>query len=308
MLERFLDAARQLAKRISAALLIAIFCGLGIQSAFAVDRGETVGGESTGPSKSPAELNVPTDWTPQVINTLIRMYNPRYSSNGQFRIQDNRVTAAQLSETGVSDLTPLGGMSLEALDLRGLPVSDLSPLKGQPVKELYLEDTLVADLKPLKGKPLVSLYLNHAPVTDLSPLRGMPLETLNLLGTRIQSVAPLTGMPLKFLWLNETAVADISPLSDCPLVSLTLHRTQVSDLGPLEGSHLQRLHIGETPVRDLSPLKGLHLTRLIFTPARITKGLEVARGMASIREIGPSFEQKMNPAIFWERYDRGDFR
>jgi hypothetical protein len=115
-------------------------------------------------------------------------------------------------------------------------------------------------------------------------------------------------MPLKFLWLNETPVSDISALSDCPLVSLTLHKTLVKDLGPLANSRLERLHIGETPVSDLTPLKGLSLKRLIFTPGRITKGIEIIREMKSIREIGPSFENRMNPSQFWSLYSEGKFK
>jgi len=136
----------------------------------------------------------------------------------------------------------------------------------------------------------------------------MPLQDLNLLGTGVTDLAPFRGMTLKFLWLNETPVSDISPLSDCPLVSLTLHKTLVKDLGPLANSRLERLHIGETPMSDLTPLKGLSLKRFIFTPGRITKGIEIIRGMKSIREIGPSFENRMNPSQFWSLYSEGKFK
>jgi hypothetical protein len=87
-----------------------------------------------------------------------------------------------------------------------------------------------------------------------------------------------------------------------PLVSLTLHRTRVTDLSPLSGSSLQRLHIAETPVHDLTPLKGLPLTRLVFTPANIKTGMEIARELP-VREIGTRFDEEgrdlMPPAAFW---------
>ena len=96
-------------------------------------------------------------------------------------------------------------------------------------------------------------------------------------------------------------------MADCPLVSLTLHKTRVEDLSPLANSRLERLHIGETPVSDLTPLKGLSLQRLIFTSGRITKGIEIVRNMKSIQEIGPSFENRMNPEQFWTLYSQGKF-
>ena len=71
---------------------------------------------------------------------------------------------------------------------------------------------------------------------------------------------------------------------------------------------LQRLHIGETPVSDLTPLKGLMLTRLIFTPSKITKGLDVARNMKTLTEIGATLETKMAPAQFWALYDQGKLK
>ena len=55
------------------------------------------------------------------------------------------------------------------------------------------------------------------------------------------------------------------------------------------------------------------LTRLIFTPSRIKKGIDYAREMPSIREIGTAFgtpgdEGKMHPPhIFWQMYDEGKF-
>ncbi|MFC1800187.1 hypothetical protein ACFL2Z_04680, partial [Candidatus Eisenbacteria bacterium] len=63
-----------------------------------------------------------------------------------------------------------------------------------------------------------------------------------------------------------------------------------------------------TPVTDLTPLNGLNLTRLIFTPARITRGIDIARDMASIQEIGPTFENRVPPAAFWAMYDQGMFK
>jgi hypothetical protein len=89
-------------------------------------------------------------------------------------------------------------------------------------------------------------------------------------------------------------------------MSLTLHRTGVSDLSPLAGTGLLRLHVGETPVTDLTPLRDLKLKRLIFTPENIKKGLDIARNMESLEELGTTFENRMPAEVFWHLYDTGD--
>ena len=61
---------------------------------------------------------------------------------------------------GDRDLTPLKGMPLTSLILRGTPVVDLSPLKGMPLTSLRLELCRgMRDLSPLKGMSLTSLYV-----------------------------------------------------------------------------------------------------------------------------------------------------
>ena len=53
----------------------------------------------------------------------------------------------------------------------------------------------------------------------------------------------------------------------------------------------------------------LHLTRLVFTPGKIETGIEHARNMASLREIGTTFEgtRLPPPPVFWQQYDAGEF-
>ncbi len=271
------------------------------------DRAAVSGGQAepqTGTEQDPA----PREWTAERAHTVLKAANPAYNWDAAFRIEDGKVTGAELTGTNVTDLSPLAEMDLTGLDLRGMPVTDISALRGLPLVELYLEDTRVQSIEPLRGMNLITLYLSNTQVSDIRPLKGMPLETLNLLGTKVADLGPLRGTPLKFLWLNDTPVSDIAPLADCPLVSLTLHRTLVSDLGPLASSDLQRLHIGETPVRDLTPIRDLELTRLIFTPSGITGGLDIARDMKTLEEVGTTFENRMPPEAFWAMYDRGMFR
>jgi internalin A len=242
---------------------------------------------------------------PDLLHQRLRAGNPWYNGKAQFVRDPVLGLAADFSQSGISDLSPLAGIPFNALDLRGQPVSDLSPLKGMPLRLLGIEDTRVTDLKPLAGMKLEKLYLNNTPVSDARPLARMPLKELMLVGTGIQDLTPLKGSPVQSLWLNNTQVSDISPLAGCRIVSLTLEGTRVSDLKPLSRmTSLKRLHIGGTPVSDLTPLEGLRLERLVFTPGNIKKGLGVARGMKSLREVGTSMDVLMPPRDFWSRQDR----
>ena len=246
---------------------------------------------------------------PETIHQRLKAKNPGYNGQAQFATQPEIGLVGDLSGTGITDLLPLKGVPFGGLDLRGLQVSNLEPLRGMPLKLLGLEEAKVVDLKPLAGMKIEKLYLSNTAVSSLMSLAGMPLQELMLVGTKVQDLGPLKGASLQALWLNGAPVTDISPLAGCPLISLTLQGTKVSDLGPLSGMvTLKRLHIGQTPVSDLTPLQNLKLTRLIFTPSKIKKGMDVARSMKTLTEIGATLETKMTPTQFWALYDQGKMR
>jgi len=226
------------------------------------------------------------------------------NSKAEFNKAGGRIIAANLAQSGVTDIAPLEGLPLKYLDLTMLPITDLSALKGMPLEELFLEGTKVTDLSPLAGMPLKVLRMEHVPVEDLSPLAGMKLERLNLFDTKVKDISVVAGMPLNTLWITESKVEDISVLKAMKLESLDLRKTAVADLSPMAGNEkLQRLNIAESGVTDLTPLKGLHLQRLIFTPEKITKGIEFVQSMPSIRKIGPSFDEVVDPAAFWTEWN-----
>ena len=242
---------------------------------------------------------------PELLHERLRATNPQYQGGALVALQPEAGLVGQINLKTVTNLSALRGIPFAALDLMGTPVADLLPLHGMPLVMLGLEKTQVTDLEPLRGSKLQKLYLNHTAVSDLEPLKGMPIEELMLVNTKVSNLAPLRGMPLKMLWLNNTEVADIAPISACPLISLTLAGTAVADVSPLANHPtLQRLHIGSTKVRDLSSLGGVKLVRLIFTPSDITNGLDVARDMTTLKELGMTLEGLMPPEKFWALHDR----
>ncbi len=246
-------------------------------------------------------------WSNELVKAEIKRHNPNYLGDGQAEISDGEVMAVSLRGAKVENLAFLEKMqAVQVLDIGDTAITDLRPLKGLKLVEFYMENTKVQDISPLRGMPLQKLYLSRAPVRDLGPLDAMPLAEVNAVGILATDLTGLARCPIQMLWLTDTPVENLAPLKTVPLVSLTLQRTKVKDLSPLTGTALQRLHIAETPVEDLSPLKGMSLTRLVFTPANIKAGIEVARFLP-LQEIGTRFDDAakdlMPPAAFWEQYD-----
>lgn len=246
----------------------------------------------------------------ELLEELLRAKNPEYKGGAQFQMDPSGVPVAiSLAGLPLEDISMLEGLPLERLDLSGTRISDISALKGMPLDILALEKTRVEDLTALKGSPIQMLYINNTRVRSLKGLEGMPLRELYLPETRITDLSPLAGMPLTGLWLNDTDVEDIAILGTLPLESVTLRGTRVQDLTPLaNASRLKRIHIAESRVEDLTPLVGLKLERLLFTPRRITKGLDLVRQMPTLKEMGDSFDTRMHPLQFWEKYDAGGYR
>lgn len=258
----------------------------------------------------PKEAEPPKITNRDELREALNAKNPRYWGDPLLDKSDHGIAIIQLNDPTIRDISPLAGLPLEKLDLRGCSVADIRPLAGKKLTFLALEDTHVSDLSPLQGMPLVTLFLNNTPVEDIGPLEGAPLESLYLFGTRVSDLKPLAKVPtLQQLWLNRCPVRDISPLKGLPLVSLTLDETDVEDLSPLEGSSLQRLQIVDSKVTDLSVLKSMpQLGRLVFTPGRIKKGIDAARG---VPKIGTSIDEAEKPgsaAAFWERYKAGGLK
>ena len=209
------------------------------------------------------------------------------------------LATADLRRAWIGDLSLLEHLPLRDLNAAGTKVADLSPLKGMPLETLDLLDTAVSDLKPLAGMKLTSLNIAGTKVADLSPLKHMPLETLRANGTAAADLSPLKGMPLETLDLAGTAVSDLKPLAGMKLTSLNVAGTKVADLSPLKGMKLASLNVADTGVTDLSVLKGATLEELRFSEATVKAGLDIVRGMGTLKTINGR-----SASSYWAHYER----
>jgi hypothetical protein len=179
---------------------------------------------------------------------------------------------------------------------------------------LTINQCPVRDLTPLEGMPLTSLVLYGSTVSDLTSLQSLKeLTSLNLVACgKVHDLTPLKDLPVTSLKLSGTGVTDLSPLQGMKLTSLDFYSCiKLRDLTPLHGMPLKSLTLHDTSVDDLTPLADMKLERIRFTPRNIKTGLDVLRGMKSLKHIGvgnSDTTQLWPAAQFWERYAQGEFR
>jgi serine/threonine protein kinase/Leucine-rich repeat (LRR) protein len=197
--------------------------------------------------------------------------------------EDGRL-ALDLSGTKITNLSPLIGAPLAVLDLsksRGL--TDLSPLEGMTLVELNLAGTGVADLTPLRAMhTLKTLNLSFGNVINLAPLSGLRLVDIDLSLTQVSDLAALRGMSLKRLNLRTTRVADLSPLAGMPLAYVDASETPAADYSPLAGAPLEKCFLRGSPLRDLSFLRNSPVKELSLFDCYEARGYTVLQSLKSL--------------------------
>ena len=245
----------------------------------------------------------PSFW--QVIFSILLGEDAEW--NGQIFKEINRqmqklhIWALDLSETGISDISPLASFTdLQSLDLAETRVSDLSPIKNlTKLRSLNLVETLVSNISPLVNlSKLQSLSLpdteirNFEAVTKLLDLQS--LELGNVKGIDIGLLANL--QTLQSLTLFDPEFSDLRRLSALSaLERLDIVCSEVSDITPLASlGKLRSLRCDEIPFSDLSPLAGL--TDLESLHLRLTSISDISplRHCTSLRDLRLEHNDKMS--------------
>lgn len=126
------------------------------------------------------------------------------------------------SANSLSDLSPLKGLSLKNTGEGGegagflaplwIPplVTDLSPLAGMPLKAMQLNCSKITDLTPLKEMlPQLQILTLSPGTTDISPLKGLKLKSLNASGCDgLADISVLASMPLEDVNLPRSILND----------------------------------------------------------------------------------------------------
>jgi len=219
-------------------------------------------------SETPVPIAEPLPESPRLSVSELRS-KLGANQNARFRKSSGVFIQADLTRSGVKDITALKGLPLKYLSLAECPITDLSPLAGMPLESLNLMQCPVKDISVLNGMPLKQLSLMQTQVEDIAVIENMPLEILDLTACPITDLTPLKGMPLQQLYLEGTKITDLAPLSDMQLKVLRMEHTPVTDIAPLAGLPLEQLNLFDTQVRDISAVKDMPLDTLWLTESKV---------------------------------------
>jgi hypothetical protein len=276
---------------------------------------------------------LPAEQQVEEVRKELKRRNPGFDGKMETKIEGGAVTEFRIVTDQVTDIAPIRVFNaLRVLECRGTwngkpngLLADLSPLQGMNLARLNridLRDTKVTDAGMVyfrNCKDLRYLYLSSTKVTDAGLAHFKDCENLTdlwLSDTQIGDASMVHFQDckaLRVLNLAGTEVSDtgLAHFKNCKaLKSLYLDRMQVGDAGlaHFKGKPLTVLVIFNTGITDLTPLQGMPLEEIRLTPKNITRGMDVLRGMKSLKRIGIAGEQAWPAAEFWQRYDRGEFK
>jgi hypothetical protein len=138
---------------------------------------------------------------------------------------------------------------------------------------------------------------------------------LDISGCKVSTLEPLRGMPLTAIVCADNDIKDLAPLKGMKLLQLVCDNNPITGLSPIFGMPIWRLGIKGTKVTDLTPLEGMKLQEFTFSPANITKGIDIVRNMKTIKfyptpeqpnkhkDGGPYLQILMSAEKFWKLYD-----
>ncbi|MBU0727222.1 hypothetical protein KKA95_00905, partial [Patescibacteria group bacterium] len=201
---------------------------------------------------------------------------------------------ANLQGNKITDLTPLSEIQLErptyperlsVLDLSNNGITDISPLDGMgTLTELYIgNDTMelldnyylhynnISDISTVDWSTfnnLTTLSIKASSITDISPLsttRG--LTSLDIRNNLITDISPLSGLTtLKYLNvgndftfvipLNENTIIDFSPITNLvALTDLYLDNLDITNVTPFKNlTNLVNIRLRHNGISDITPL------------------------------------------------------
>jgi Leucine-rich repeat (LRR) protein len=183
----------------------------------------------------------------------------------------------------LSDLSPVGELSLHELDVNHNAITDLDPLGGYrlpTLQRLEVANNQVASLSALANKPALEIVnAAYNGVSSLSRLQVSHLKQLDLSHNDLRNLGASIGLPeveqldvssnglsnlagilyfgaLKSLRASDNPLASLGEASMLPnLRQLDVSKTQISDISALRGDPVfDSLNISDTLVADLSPI------------------------------------------------------
>jgi formylglycine-generating enzyme required for sulfatase activity/serine/threonine protein kinase len=241
------------------------------------------------------------------VRKELKRRNPGFDGNMETKIENGVVTEFKVVTDQVTDIAPIRVFNaLRVLECGGTEsnglLENLMPLQGMNLAALWklglnnntkLDDAGTAAFKDCKSLLVLNMWNTKLSDAGLAHFKDCTkLASLNLANTRVTD----TGL---------------SHFKECKaLTRLTLGGTEVTAMGlaHFKNMPLRELWIEKTGITHLTPLQGMSLEEIRLTPKNITQGLEILRGMNSLKTIGIEWNQAWPAAEFWKHYDKGEFK
>jgi internalin A len=179
-------------------LLVSAGCGKKEQHSNPNDKnGTATSVEATDKSPKATKVIANSPEAKAVIDKAIRKAANKPS--GELTAADlEKVTQLELREAGITDLSPLKGLSnLKGLSLGENQITDIKPIEGlTQLEDLWLDSNKIQDLTPLAGMTkLQRLMLHINQISDLKPLSGLTeINYFALTDNLVEDLTPLKGM------------------------------------------------------------------------------------------------------------------
>ena len=124
--------------------------------------------------------------------------------------------------------------ALESVEISQTAVSDLSPLAGRALRSLWLAETPVTDLSPLASvKTLLDIDVSRTNVTSLAPLSGSMVMLVIATDAALTSLADVHDVPrLRRLFVKGNAISDISSLGGLQPIWIDLRDNPLDAAAP----------------------------------------------------------------------------
>ena len=217
----------------------------------------------------------------KVFQAELKKSNPEYDGKATVTLGGNAsiIEVSFKGSKGVVDISPLKGLPLEKLSLKGASVADLSPLKGVKLKSINLSGNKdLSDITLLSGMPLESFNCVGTSVSSLSALKDSPLTSVDI-GNKVVDISALRGKQIQMVeiegWSHTKPEVvrglfgerglDLSPLENAPIKRFnTYEARQIKDISALKNARLEWLRLERSLVEDISPLKGQPIKNAII--------------------------------------------
>ncbi len=207
-------------------------------------------------------------WNWETAKAEMTELNLPYTEDMDHKIQDlsgvqwlTGLKTVNLSGHAIEDITVLGSLGLEELDLSNNLIQVIAPLSADNIKgtlkELNLSGNLIEETGPLNYVTgLESLDLSDNEIRDLGGIDKLEnLTSLNVSKNNIEDLGSLVGMTkLETLDVSNNSIEDLYPIKNlAALESLDISDNKVEDLNPIAGlTNLKDLDVTNNAIEDFS--------------------------------------------------------